>query len=95
MTYQKIITRELKSLPEDLLPEVLDFILFLKLKSQLHGESISEKIKQAQFLEALDALSRMYRQRVSRKGKQEVSSEEIIRELKRIREEIAADEYRE
>ncbi|MFQ5638829.1 MAG: hypothetical protein ACE5IR_12625 [bacterium] len=94
MSYQEVIAQEINSLPEPLLPEVLDFILFLKIKAGTPDEFLSEKVKALQFQRELEALSQAYRKRLSKEGKLDQTAEEVIAELKRTREEIAADEYR-
>jgi hypothetical protein len=94
MSYQEIISQEINSLSEDLLPEVLDFVLFLKLRTRIRDESLSEKVKELHFQEELEALSQAYRKRLSKEGKLNQTAEEVIVELKQIREEIAAHEYR-
>ena len=94
MTYQEIISQEINSLSEDLLPEVLDFVLFLKLRMRIRDEYLSEKIKELRFQEELEALSQSYRKRLSKEGKLNQAAGEVMVELKRSREEIAANEYR-
>jgi hypothetical protein len=94
MTYQEIISQEINSLPEDILPEVLDFILFLKLKLQVQDESLSEKVKELRFQEELKMLTKSYRKRLSKEGKLKQSADEVMTELKKTREEIVANEYR-
>jgi len=42
MTYYEAITREINSLPTALLPEVLDFVLFLKLKAYTSDTNYSQ-----------------------------------------------------
>lgn len=93
MTYQEIISQEINSLPETLLPEVLDFVLFLKLRMHVQDEFLAEKVKEIQFQEELEALSKSYRKRLSKAGKLKQGSDEVIAELKQAREEIAANEY--
>lgn len=94
MTYQEMISQEINSLPEDILPEVLDFILFLKLKLQVQDESLSEKVKELRFQEELNMLTKSYRKRLSKEGKLKQTTNKVMAELKQIREEIAANEYK-
>ncbi len=61
MTYQEALTQEINSLPPALLPEVLDFVLFLKVKARTADEHLSEKIRDLQFQQELQALSQKYR----------------------------------
>jgi len=49
MTYQEALTQEISSLPPALLPEVLDFILFLKIKTRTPEDQLSDKIRELQF----------------------------------------------
>ena len=94
MTYQEALTHEIKSLPPALLPEVLDFVLFLKIKARTSNDNLSEKIKGLQFQQELQALSQAYRARLSKEGKLEQNAEEVMATLKQTRKEIAANEYR-
>ena len=94
MTYQEALTQEINSLPPALLPEVLDFILFLKIKARTPDDHLADKIREMQFQQELQALSQAYRVRLSKEGKLEQNSEEVMTTLKRTRDEIAADEYR-
>jgi hypothetical protein len=57
MTYQEALTQEINSLPPALLPEVLDFVLFLKIKTRTPDNHLSEKIRELQFQQELQALS--------------------------------------
>jgi len=94
MTYQEALTKEIESLPPTLLPEVLDFVLFLKIKARMPENHLSDKIKEVQFQQELQALSQAYRARLSKEGKLEQNADEVMAALKQTREEIAAREYR-
>ena len=94
MTYQEALKYEINSLPPALLPEVLDFVLFLKIKARTSNDNLSEKIRGLQFQQELQALSQTYRDRLSKEGKLEQTAEEVMATLKQTREEIAANEYR-
>jgi hypothetical protein len=94
MTYQEALALEINSLPPALLPEVLDFVLFLKIKARTPDDQLSEKMREAQFQQELQALSRAYRARLSEEGKLGETAEEVMAALKQTREEIAAHEYR-
>jgi len=94
MTYQEALTKEIESLPPTLLPEVLDFVLFLKIKARMPENHLSDKIKEVQFQQELQALSQAYRARLSKEGKLEQNADEVMAALKQTREEIAAHEYR-
>jgi len=94
MNYQEVLAEEINALPPSLLPEVLDFVLFLKLKARTPGEPISEKIRDLQFQQELQALSQIYRLRLSKEGKLEQNAKEVMKTLKQTREEIATNEYR-
>jgi len=94
MTFQEALTQEINALPPELLSEVLDFVLFLKIKTRTPGERFSEKIRDLQFQHELHTLSQAYRTRLSYDGKLEQNAEEVMAALKQTREEIAANEYR-
>lgn len=94
MTYQEALATEIKSLPQTLLPEVLDFVLFLKIKATTPDNHLSNKIRDLRFQQELQALSQAYRIRLSQDGKLEENAEEVMAALKQKREEIAAHEYR-
>jgi hypothetical protein len=94
MTYQEALALEINSLPPALLPEVLDFVLFLKIKARTPDDQLSEKMREVQFQQELQALSQAYRARLSKEGKLEQTAEEVMAALKQTREEIAAHEYR-
>ena len=55
--------------------------------------NLSEKIRDMQFQQELQALSLAYRARLLKEGKLDQSAEEVMAELKQKREEIAAREY--
>lgn len=94
MTYQEALSQEINSLPPALLPEMLDFVLFLKIKARTPGEHLSEKVRELQFQQELQALSQAYRSRLSKEGKLQQTADEVMAALKQTREEIAANEYR-
>jgi len=94
MTYQEALAEEISSLPPALLPEVLDFVLFLKIKARTSEDHLSEKNRELQFQQELQALSQAYRARLSKEGKLHQTAEEVMAALKQTREEIAANEYR-
>jgi hypothetical protein len=94
MTYQETLTQEINSLPPALLMEVLDFVRSLKSKALDAEEHLSEKDRKLQFQQELQALSQAYRARLAKEGKLEQTAEEVMAELKKTREEIAANEYR-
>lgn len=94
MTYQEALTQEIRSLPPALLPEVLDFILFLKIKKHTAEDSILEEMQERYLQQELEALSQSYRTRLAEEGKLEQSAEEVMTTLKKTREEIAENEYR-
>ena len=94
MTYQEALAQEIKSLPQTLLPEVLDFVLFLKIKARTPDNHLSDEIRDLQFQHELQALSQAYRTRLSQDGKLEQNAEEVMTALKQTREEIAVNEYR-
>jgi hypothetical protein len=94
MTYQEVLTQEINSLPPAFLPEVLDFVLFLKIKARTPDDHFSEKMRELQFQQELQALSQAYRSRLAKEGKLQQNAEEVMAALKQTREEIAANEYR-
>jgi hypothetical protein len=93
MTYQEALAQEINSLPPALLPEVLDFVLFLKIKARSFGtgDHLLDKIRESQFQQELQALSQAYRSRLSKEGKLNQNAEEVMAMLKQTREEIAAN----
>jgi hypothetical protein len=56
-------------------------------------QALFERLKDLSFRQELHALSDRYRERLKRQGELDESADEIMRKLKRIREEIAAREY--
>jgi hypothetical protein len=94
MTYQEALTKEINSLPPALLREVLDFVLFLKIKARSTDDYLSDKSRELQFQSEFQTLLQMYRTRLSEEGKLEQNSAEVMAALKKTREEIAANEYR-
>jgi hypothetical protein len=60
MTYQEALAEEIKSLPPSLLSEVLDFVLFLKIKARPTDDQLSDKFRELQFQQELQALSQVY-----------------------------------
>jgi len=94
MTYQEALTQEINFLPPTLLSEVLDFVLFLKIKARMPENHLSDKIREVQFQQELQALSQAYRARLSKEGKLEQNADEVMAALKQTREDIAAHEYR-
>ncbi len=94
MTYQEALTQEINTLPPALLPEVLDFVLFLKIKARTPDDLLSDKSRELQFQQELQELSHAYRTRLSKEGAIEQNSEEVMAALKQTREEIATNEYR-
>ena len=94
MTYQEALTQEINSLPPALLSEVLDFVLFLKIKARTPDDHLSDKMREVQFQQELQALSQAYRARLSKEGKLEQNADEVMAVLKQTREEIAAHEHR-
>jgi hypothetical protein len=94
MTYQEALAQEINTLPPALLPEVLDFVLFLKIKARTSEDHLSDKIRETQFQQELQALSQAYRSRLSKEGKLEQTAEEVMAALRQTREELAANEYR-
>jgi len=44
MTYQEALTQEINSLLPAFLPEVLDFVLFLKIKARTPADHLTQKI---------------------------------------------------
>ncbi len=93
MTYQEALTPEINSLSPALLSEVLDFVLFLKIKARTPDNHLSDKIRELQFQQELQALSHAYRARLSKEGKRGPNADELMAALKQTREEIAAHEY--
>ena len=82
MTYQEALAKEINALPSALLPEVLDFVLFLKIKARTPGDHLPDKIRESQFQQELQALSQAYRSRLSKEGKLEQNAGEVMATLK-------------
>ena len=61
-------------------------------ESELHA--LLERVEELSFRQELRALSDRYRKRLREKGELNDDAEEILKKLKRIREEIASREYR-
>jgi hypothetical protein len=57
-------------------------------------EALLEKIAELNFQRGLEALSQQYRERLAQEGKLDQKATEVMAELERVREEIAAHEYR-
>lgn len=57
-------------------------------------ECLLEKVAELNYRRGLDELARKYRSRLAAEGKSDGTVDEIMAELKRSREEIAAHEYR-
>lgn len=57
-------------------------------------EALLEKVAELNFRRGLEALSQKYRERLAKEGKLDQKVEEVMAELKQIREEIAAHDYR-
>jgi hypothetical protein len=56
-------------------------------------EALLKRVAELNFQRGLAALSQKYRERLAREGKLEQTADEVMAELKRIREKIAASEY--
>jgi len=56
-------------------------------------QALLERVEEISFQQELHTLSDRYRERLKRQGELDVGADEIIRKLKRIREEIASREY--
>jgi len=57
-------------------------------------EALFEKVAELTFQRGLEALSRQYRERLAREGKLDQRVDEVLAEIERIREEVAAHDYR-
>ena len=57
-------------------------------------EELIEKVAALNFQRGLTALSRKYRDRLAQEGKLQQAAAEILAELAKLREEIAAHDYR-
>jgi hypothetical protein len=53
-----------------------------------------EKVAELNFQRGLEALARKYRERLAREGKLDQSTADIMAELERVREALAAHDYR-
>ena len=56
-------------------------------------QALFERVEELSFRQELHALSDRYRERLKRQGELDEGADEIMRKLKRIREEIASREY--
>ena len=56
-------------------------------------QALLERVEELSFRQELRAMSDRYRKRLEKQGELNESAEEILRKLKRIREEIASREY--
>ena len=56
-------------------------------------QALFERVEELSFRQELHALSDRYRKRLKRQGELDEEADEIMKKLKRIREEIAAREY--
>jgi len=56
-------------------------------------QALFERVEELSFRQELHTLSDRYRERLKRQGELDEGAEEILRKLKRIREEIASREY--
>jgi len=56
-------------------------------------QALFERVEELSFRQELHALSERYRERLKQQGELDQRAEEVMRNLKRIREEIAALEY--
>ena len=56
-------------------------------------EALLEKVAELNFQRGIEALSRQYRERLAQEGKLNQKAAEVMAELERVREEIAAHEY--
>ena len=65
----------------------------IALLSDADLQVLFERVEELSFRQELHALSDRYRERLKRQGELDEGAEEILRKLKRIREEIASREY--
>jgi hypothetical protein len=93
MTYQEALNQEISSLPPALLPEVLDFVLFLKIKKTAPQNVLPEELQKKFFQQELQALSQAFQRRLAEAGERDLNADEVMRTLKETREKIAAHEY--
>lgn len=56
-------------------------------------QALFDRVEELSFRQELHALSDRYRERLKRQGELDEGADEIMRKLKRIREEIASREY--
>jgi len=56
-------------------------------------EALLEKVAELTFRRGLEALSQQYRERLAQEGKLDQTAAEIMADLERIREEVAAHDY--
>ncbi len=56
-------------------------------------QALFARVEELSFRQELHALSERYRERLNRRGEIDEGAEEVMKSLKRIREEIAAREY--
>ena len=61
--------------------------------SESEFQALFVRVEELSFRQELHALSDRYRERLKRRGELDEGAEEILRQLKRIREEIASREY--
>ena len=57
-------------------------------------ELLLERVAELNFQRGLEALSQKYRERLAKQGELDQKADEIMTELERVREEIAANDYR-
>jgi hypothetical protein len=57
-------------------------------------EALWEKVAELNFQRGLEALSQKYRARLAAEGKLDQTADTVMAELKKLREEIAANDYR-
>jgi len=60
----------------------------------IEQEALIEKVAELNFQRGLDFLSQKYRKRLAQEGKLDQSAAEVLAELAKLREEIAAHDYR-
>jgi hypothetical protein len=65
----------------------------IALLSEADLQVLFERVEELSFRQELHALSDRYHERLKRQGELDEGAEEILRKLKRIREEIASCEY--
>ena len=57
-------------------------------------EALIERVAELNFQRGLEALSQRYRKRLAQEGQLDQSATEVLAELAKLREEIAAHDYR-